>query len=315
MKSPAMAEALRMLQAIEAIERLRFREEMEDYRRLSKEYKLRKSAADSAVKKKLKDDNRADISADMPDEPREPVRRQLIVTDTTYEALADILSNNPNGVLAYRDELMGLLRVLDREDNAAARAFYLTAWNGTDSYTVDRVMSGHQHLEAVCVSMVGSTQPGRIQEYVRRALFGGGGDDGLIQRFSLLVWPDTGKTWRHVDRFPDADAAKAASEVFKRLGSPKKLTDISEFDATTKMIHLKFDDAASTKFIEWLGQLERRLRAGDLHPAVESHLGKYRKLVPALALVNHLIDDAGKEVGLESLDRAIAVDCRREVTR
>jgi putative DNA primase/helicase len=35
--------------------------------------------------------------------------------------------------------------------------------------------------------------------------------------------------------------------------------------------------------------LEKRLR-GDLHPALESHLAKYRKLVPALALICHLVD-------------------------
>ena len=46
---------------------------------------------------------------------------------------------NPNGVLAHRDELVSLLKTLDREEFAAARGFFLTAWNGKDRYTFDRI--------------------------------------------------------------------------------------------------------------------------------------------------------------------------------
>lgn len=41
-------------------------------------------------------------------------------------------------------------------------------------------------------------------------------------------------------------------------------------------------------FNEWRSDLEARVRGGDLHPAMESHLAKYRKLVPGLALILHL---------------------------
>jgi hypothetical protein len=42
--------------------------------------------------------------------------------------------------------------------------------------------------------------------------------------------------------------------------------------------------------LEWRQVLEYKLRAGDLTPALESHVSKYRTLVPALALINHLAD-------------------------
>jgi putative DNA primase/helicase len=38
--------------------------------------------------------------------------------------------------------------------------------------------------------MVGGIQPGRIQGYVRDAVSGGSGDDGLLQRFGLIVERD-----------------------------------------------------------------------------------------------------------------------------
>jgi hypothetical protein len=118
-----------------------------------------------------------------------------------------ILADNPNGVPAFRDELVSLLKGLDREEQAAARGFFLTAWNGTASYTFDRIILGKTHIDAACLSLLGSTQPGRLAEYVRRAVSGGAGDDGIIQRFGLLVWPDQKGDWKECDRWPDTDGA------------------------------------------------------------------------------------------------------------
>jgi putative DNA primase/helicase len=56
-------------------------------------------------------------------------------------------------VLAFRDELVSLLKTLDREDNAAARGFFLSAWNGTSGYTFDRIIRGRVHIDAACLSL------------------------------------------------------------------------------------------------------------------------------------------------------------------
>ena len=58
---------------------------------------------------------------------------------------------------------------LNREEFAPARGFFLSAWNRTWGYTFDRIVRGATHIEAACQSLLGSTQPGRIAEYIRRA--------------------------------------------------------------------------------------------------------------------------------------------------
>ena len=55
---------------------------------------------------------------------------------------------------------------------------------------------------------------------------------------------------------------------------------------------------------EWRADLENRLHKGDMAPALESHLAKYRKLVPALALINHLADGGAGPIGRTALGRA-----------
>ena len=49
--------------------------------------------------------------------------------------------------------------------------------------------------------------------------FGGRGDDGLLQRFQLAVWPDGAGPGRNVDRWPDAAARARAVEIFQRLNT------------------------------------------------------------------------------------------------
>ena len=99
----------------------------------------------------------------------------------------------------------------------ADRAFYLEAWNGHGRFKYDRISRGTIDIEAACISILGGIQPGPLGHYLRSALQGGEGDDGLIQRFQLLVWPDISKEWVNVDRWPDSDARKKAYEVFSRL--------------------------------------------------------------------------------------------------
>jgi len=163
----------------------------------------------------------------------------------------------------------------------------------------------------VCLSLLGSTQPGRISEYVRHAVKGGMGDDGLLQRFGLMVWPDDNGQWKNVDQWPDADAKSRAFKVFDYLDDikPEKVGAIqdTDHDGNLSGIHyLRFDDEAREEFVKWRTVFENRLRGDDLHQAVESHLAKYRKLVPGLALIHHIANGHTGSVGIESLLLALA---------
>lgn len=279
----------------------------------AKAAKLRAEEGEKAARAVLKKTPGADVSAYLAtDDPPAPLLRRYIAVDSNAASLGELHRQNPNGLLVHRDEMVSLLRSLDREDQAEARGFYLTGWNGDSGYTFDRIGRGlNLHIPAVCLSMLGSTQPGRIAEYVRHAVRGGAGDDGLIQRFGLLVWPDGVGDWRNVDRWPDGDAKRCAYEVFERLdrlepdavGAQRDEGIDGEPDG---LPYLRFDADALGLFVEWRADLEERLRSGDLHPAMESHLAKYRKLVPGLALILHLADGGTGPVTHAATLRALA---------
>jgi hypothetical protein len=200
---------------------------------------------------------------------------------------------------------MSLVKALDKEERHADRGFFLQAWNGTDDYTFDRIIRGTTYVERACVSLFGSTQPGLITAYVRRVVAAGGGD-GMLQRFQLLVWPDGSPDWKNVDRYPLAEARSAARALFERLKSQEPEQIGAQKDEFDDIPFLRFDEAAQELFNDWRAKLETRLRSGELHPAFESHLAKYRKLVPALALISAIADRCKRTVDAAALSGALA---------
>jgi putative DNA primase/helicase len=299
LKSPAIEATLAPIKRLMSQSQQAYEVEMASYQEAAIVAKLREEAGMKAAKTALAKDPRASVNHLLPDLPGEeaPVLRRYMAVNTTAEALGELHIHNPNGLLVHRDEMVSLLRSLDQEDKSEARGFYLTGWNGNSAYTFDRIGRGlNLHIPAVCLSMLGSTQPGKIASYVRHAVKGGSGDDGLIQRFGLLVWPDNNAPWKDVDRRPDGAARQMAFKVYERLdkmtaSDVRAYQDVGVDGQPDGIPYLRFDEGGLAMFREWREVLEARLRGGQLHPAMESHLAKYRKLIPGLALLLHLADD------------------------
>ena len=275
--------------------------------------KLRAEAREKKARERLKNNHEANLGDLLtPSTIEAPTLRRYRTNDTSTASLGELLRQNPNGMLVYRDELVSLLKGLDKEDQAEGRGFYLTGWNGDSPYTLDRIGRGlHLHIPALCISLLGGTQPGRLAEYTGQAIRGGAADDGLIQRFGLMVWPDPVATWRNVDRPPDHTAERVAYAVFDRLDRLDPASIGAQQDRNLDghpigLPYLRFSAEALSHFQEWHEALEVRLRSGELHPALESHFSKYRKLVPALALLIHLADDGRGEIGEDATLKALA---------
>jgi hypothetical protein len=280
MKSPFIQAATRPLNLIQTEWRSEHEESLKEYAREKEECELRHAAWKDQFKAAAKKGNAAPARPE--DELEGPKLRRLVVNDATFEALHQTMSENPAGILVIRDELTGWWSQLDRAGREGERAFCLQAWNGDTGHTIDRIMRGTIHVEACCMSMLGGIQPGRLRSYLVDALEDGPGNDGLIQRFQLLVWPDTPQDWTYVDRAPDQATAQRAAEVFRNLVAMK----------TEEPARFRFDADAQELFVAWLEELETKIRGGELHPALISHLSKYRSLMPSLALLFELADQA-----------------------
>jgi putative DNA primase/helicase len=311
LKTPALDEALKPLNRLVAETQKEYARARAEFAALKDERDARGKVLSAELRSTLKGTGERDKDAILADlqglrTQGEPQERRLLTNDTTVEKLGELLAVNPNGILVFRDELTGWLRTLDREGHEGDRSFYLEAWSGTGSFTYDRIGRGTIHIEAACVSVLGSIQPGPLSDYVRGAAGNGAGADGLLQRFQMLVYPDDPKEWRNVDRWPDNTAKNAAFQTFARLASLETEALGASRDSDGGLPYLRFDGAAQSLFDEWRSELERKLR-DDGAEYFEAHLAKYRKLVPALALLIHLVDSTvGGPVDDDAMLRAAA---------
>jgi len=280
LKSPVIQAATRPLNKIQERWRRDHDKASQLYAEAKEEFELRIAAWKEQYKRSLKSGK---LAPERPtDKPQEPTSQRLIVNDATFEALHQTMSENPAGILVIRDELTGWWSTLDRTGREGERAFCLQAWNGDTGHTIDRIGRGTIHVDACCMSMVGGIQPGRLRSYLADALHDGPSNDGLIQRFQLLVWPDTDLEWKYIDRRPDPATEARVKQIFETL---------VRLDHENPL-QFRFDAGAQQLFIEWLTDLEAKVRSHELHPALVSHVSKYRSLMPALALLFELADRA-----------------------
>lgn len=310
MKTPAIQEALKPLTNLELAAKRAYDAAVRDHEAEQLVSELRKQSIKKQIRA-LASDGAAALAAAreaLQEDKQVPARRRYLVNDSSVEKLGELLRDNPNGVLCFRDELIGLLKGLEKEGQEGARAFFLEARNGSGRYTYDRIGRGTIDIEAAAISVLGSIQPGPLRAYLRDAVSDGAGADGLMQRFQLAVYPDVAREWRNVDRWPDTRAKKAATEAITRLAhlDPTSLAVKTADSGDGGIPYVRFDAPAQKCFDAWRNQLELRLRSDAEHPAITAHLAKYRSLVPSLALLTHLADAGIAPVTADALDRAMA---------
>jgi hypothetical protein len=294
-KTPSLLHAHKPLQHLEELASQRYAQDMLIYEQ-----------AKAQFEQALKTWNSTKGSGLKPPAPVEPKRERYVVHDSTYQALGVILADNPRGVLALADELSGLLQSLDTAGQEAARGFYLTGWSGTGGYSFDRVGRGSIRLDRYCLSVFGGFQPDRVKAYVHLSQRGSSKNDGLLQRFQLLVWPDPVGNFKLVDRVPKQQAiTKYLQAVLNlpKLGQ-QSLLGTRQLANGSQLLH--FSDNAQQAFNTWYVKNENMLANGHLDPARQSHFAKYRSLIPALALLFHLLDGHTGPVCEDCLNRAVA---------
>ncbi|RIV19416.1 DUF3987 domain-containing protein [Fibrisoma montanum] len=220
-----------------------------------------------------------------PTEPQKPTEKRYWTNDVTVEKLAELLNDNPTGLLIERDELTGLLAGWDRSGREQDRAFYLEAWNGNGTQTVDRIGRGTIHVPNLCVSLFGGIQPAKLLGYLQAAT--GFDNDGFVQRLQLAVYPDKPQ-WQYTDEYPDKHARDTAYEVIQSLAT----TDLTKYgyeaDEYNRYPYTHFDNEAQEIFKSWLIDWEINVLSHETGLLLE-HFTKYRSLVPSLALIFHLI--------------------------
>ncbi|NVJ90894.1 MAG: DUF3987 domain-containing protein [Methylocystaceae bacterium] len=300
-KSPSMSAALAPLTDIEKKERLLQRERSQ-FKEFEKQLGGDRAAEIQAAAQELfnggKREEAFKLLADHEATEEIPPATRFTVNDATIEKLGELLNEHPDGLLLFRDELTGFLKVLERDDKAQDRSFFLEAFDSKSSYTYDRIGRGTITIERPIISILGSIQPSKLTPTVSNAI-SGRGDDGLIQRFQLAVWPDKGDPSKWLDIRPN----KEVQERYRSL-----VDQLHQFKAglVDEKVYC-FNTEAQQAFARYWDHLHQQAHDDELHPAVQSHLLKQPKLIAGLALIFHLCvsKDADERISLTATEMAI----------
>jgi len=292
-KSPALAAVREQLGAIEDGLRAGDGERRNRHTAAAEQARMRneqwrEACAAAIAEGRVPPERAAEASFDEPFVPS-----QIVVADATLEALADVVSGNPRGVILWRDELAAWLANLGRYANGGSdRAHWLEAWAAAGITINRRSRSQPLHLRRFPVSLVGSIQPDRIAEALQ------GGDDGMAARF-LFAWPDAAP-YRPLGERSIArdDDALARLQVIANLAG-----------SAERPLHLPFDAPALERFDGFLAGLHARTQTVEGLEA--GWLGKGRGTVARLAAILTLLrwsegpmQGAPQAIGVEALGAA-----------
>lgn len=217
-------------------------------------------------------------------EPKQPGMQRLVVEDITVEALSDVLKDNPRGVLTLKDELTGWFASMDAYKGSSKgasmdRAHWLEAYQG-GTHKIDRVTRGQIRVPNWSTCIIGGIQPDMIRRVANNM-----GNDGLLQRFMVIV---ARPAVEDEDRLPDMQAMKEFGELFDQLVALKAGTEPITLTEGAHECRLR------------VAALARRMITAFDHPHLQAWLGKWDGLFGRLLATYHIIECASEHVHPQS---------------
>jgi phage/plasmid primase-like uncharacterized protein len=311
-KSPAIAAAMKPLIQLAKKARERHQEAVSTYEADKIVFAAKKEVIETNLKNEAKKKTKSNIDqvarelqTHQKKAPNSPLERRYKTNDTTIEKLGVMLSENPQGLLILRDEIVGLLVSWDKTGHEGDRTFFMESHNGVSDFNTDRIGRNNIYIPNLCTSIFGGIQPDKLLGYLEQAA-NALGNDGMLQRFQILVYPDSPK-WEWRDRSPNIKAREEVCAIFETLAD----FDPLEWGASPKNDYCKFpyfhfDEEAQNIFIEWMEGLHTKILPNEDNTLISQHIGKYEKLFPALALIFHLVD-CTKKGNIGSIKKASAI--------
>ncbi|SIO60229.1 DnaB-like helicase N terminal domain-containing protein [Singulisphaera sp. GP187] len=207
---------------------------------------------------------------------------EINVSDTTCEAVSDLLANNPRGIIMVRDELAGWLNSLNQYKNGSGddRDFYLSLWNGAPQKK-NRVSQGPMpvHARRPFFAATGAITPSKLDRFTEDKN-GRYVDDGFLDRMLLSYPSEVRFKWSWDD--VTGDAVSDWSKAFRRLWNREMVVD----DVMGgKAVHLPFDDAAKKAWESWITAHMNETYESDFPDHLVGPWSKFRTQCARLILI------------------------------
>jgi hypothetical protein len=219
------------------------------------------------------------------EKPPKPPLLTCWLDDTTIEAVARRLNDNPRGVALVKDEFSHWFESMDQyhDRGGADVSRWLTIWTG-NLFALDRVTGARSYRIAnPRLSITGGAVPDKLKHLLSDDFF----VRGLPARF-LFAMPTRNQPRKWVDKSIPKEVKAAVNELFAKLVELKPHTN--EYDEEWPVL-LGLTPEAKKIFIDFHNECARRAFEADIREAAQwSKLSAYSA---RLALVGQLMRDPG----------------------
>ena len=267
---------------------------VEEYRLLLKAYK--KNMRHEIDLKKSK--------AQQQEEPEKPVLKRILVSDTTVEALATVMRDNPRGIILLRDELAGWVNSMNqyKSGKGSDYQFYLATWGG-GPFQIDRKnLEEPVILPQTYLAVSGSVQQGVLS----RLLTTERQEEGFAARILISYPLEMERKW--VDEGVEESLLKPVTGLFFMLSE-------LEFAKTERGLQpevVQFSEDGHKAFKEVVSNHYQQQRRYGLKEPLAAHWAKMEGHTARMALIIHLIryhtgETCSKNVDQESVYMAAAL--------
>jgi hypothetical protein len=185
---------------------------MKDHERAMRVWESENILYEIALANRKKGATRSGAPPEPPEPPVKPICPRVWIEDVTSEALAELLHQNPRGLLSLRNELSGWFSFGQYKNGGgnADIARWLQMFDA-EPIMVDRKTSGSTYISGAAVSVAGGIQP----KILERLLGEQHRDNGMLARLLITYPPRRAKRWTEEEIPLELDAEMAT--VFDRL--------------------------------------------------------------------------------------------------
>jgi hypothetical protein len=205
--------------------------------------------------------------------PIEPKFNQLIVNDTTMEALAIVIEHNPRGVMAEFDELVNFMEQMDmyRSGNGADKGKWLSIYV-RKSFPINRASKRPKQVEKPFVSVYGNITPDNLNRIISKTR------DGFSDRF-LFAYPEKILPYYNPN-IVDIKLVEVYEKIIDRLLNLH--TDLKN------PLQVKYTSDAKKLWNKYHDYLVNKTSEPDFPKRLDGAFSKFRGIFSRIVLILHL---------------------------
>jgi hypothetical protein len=208
---------------------------------------------------------------------KKPKYFQYVVKDATIEAMFYVHEINKNGILLYKDELIGFIKSMGQYKNGAGEDMeqYLSMFDG-DEIKKNRVTKEPLLIPDTCVNLIGTIQPDVLSKIPR--------DNGFLQRFLFT------NTDNKIKRFNTNEVDKKIIDAYENFIYAIQKTALEQPETIVYIM----SPEARTEFKRVDNYLCNLQEAAETDLFLNQYIEKLKTYMPRFALVISVLNNIEK---------------------